>query len=147
MSVLSDLLIADKAEAREIGECDTPVREWEGIELKALDPVRLSTLWAILTDVTGVESVVALTSRFTLLYEASDDGPWVSEVPCELRERLSPLAALEPEEIEPIARAWAATEEMQGWEYADVEETLREISDLADTARLMGKDLLLWISL
>jgi hypothetical protein len=147
MGVLSNIVIADKSEARDIAECDTPARQWEGIELKTLDPVKLGTLWAILSSESGVEAVVELAGRFSLLYEVSDDGPWVYEVPCDLRNRLAELAAMNPEAVLPVARDWASTEELQDWEFEEVASVVYDICDLADSARLQGKDLLLWISL
>jgi len=147
MGVLSDLVVSDQVEARQVGECDAPVREWDGIELKTVDPVKLGALWAILTNVSGVDAIVELAGRFPLLYEASDDGPWVYAIPRDLRVRLAELASMEPEEFRSIARRWASGEELRDWEYLDVEAVLQAIGTLADTARLRGNALLLWISL
>jgi hypothetical protein len=54
---------------------------------------------------------------------------------------------MEAVEMQPVAEAWAATDELEGWEYEEVEGVLRDVADLADIARLQDKDLLLWICL
>lgn len=147
MSVLSDLIIADPQEAQDVAQCDEPARDWEGIEIKTLDPVTLGSLWAILTKASEAEAVGKLVDQIALLHNVSDNGPWVYEIPRQLRDALAEVSGMETEEVQPVAEAWAATDELKGWEYEEVESVLREVADLADTARLLGKDLLLWICL
>jgi len=54
---------------------------------------------------------------------------------------------MEPERLQAVTRQWSETEELEGWELEDVEFVLQEMADLADTARLQNKTLLLWLSL
>jgi hypothetical protein len=60
---------------------------------------------------------------------------------------LAAVAGLDDAEFEALAESWATTEEFAGWSGADVRELLRELGDLAESASLQGKCLMLWQSL
>jgi hypothetical protein len=146
MGVLSELVIAKESEAQDIADSDSPTRTRVGIVIKTLDPVKLGTLWAILEGI-GESRIDSRVAQFKELHQASAEGPWVYGLPRQLRDLLSDLARQDDDEWGPIVRAWAATEELQDWSDLHAEEVLRDIADLADTARLEDKDLLLWMSL
>ena len=148
MGVLSDLVIANPQEAQDVAQCDNPAREWEGIEIKTLDPVTLGSLWAILTKVSDDEAVGKLVDQIALLHEVSDNGPWVYTNPKPVERRPGgSIGHGSLRKCRPVAEAWAATDELECWEYEEVEAVLLEVADLADTARLQDKDLLMWICL
>ncbi len=147
MGVLSALVIADPQEALDVAHCGEPTRDWDGFEIKTLDPVTLGSLWGILTKVSNAEAVGQLVDHIGLLHQVSENGPWVYGIPSQLRDTLAGVSGMEDNNVRPIAEEWAATDELEGWEYEDVEATIREVADLADTARLQDKQLLLWICL
>jgi hypothetical protein len=148
MGVLSELVVADESDAEAIAASDNPTRDWDGISWKTIDAIKLSTLWAILGDSSlGVEEVMGRARQFPRLSRRTEDGPWVMGVPCRLIDLLAGLDGEDEARLVQVAEAWAVTEEFQGWEPSEVREVLRDIVDLADTARLEGKGLLLWMSL
>jgi hypothetical protein len=60
---------------------------------------------------------------------------------------LAAVAGLDDDEFEALAEAWAATEEFAGWSAAEVRDLLREMGDLAESALLQDKWVMLWQSL
>jgi hypothetical protein len=60
---------------------------------------------------------------------------------------LARVAAMDETEFEKLAVGWAATEEFNGWSGAEVRELLRQLGDLAESASLQEKCLMLWQSL
>lgn len=143
MGVLTDIVIADDREAASVVAAAVPSRQWQGMDAKGIDQVKLSTLWALLADREfSVESV----EEFATLAEESEDGPWVFRVP---RPLLDLLAQLDTEQAHAKARAWAATEEftLDRWKGEDVERILDELRALAREAAAQNKSLLMWMSL
>jgi hypothetical protein len=61
--------------------------------------------------------------------------------------RASRVSALDEDEFQSLQGTWSSTDEFDGWDEADVSALLREVGELADTARLEGKMLILWRSL
>ena len=148
MGVLSELVIADETDAPRVAESDSPTREWDGIVWNTLDQIKLSSLWTILEGfAVDVNEVVRRVDHFRLLHEVSEHGPCVYAVPRKLRDLLAELSAKEPEELRGTIEAWAATDELQGWESSEVKELLQSLVDLSDTATLEDKGMLLWICL
>jgi hypothetical protein len=79
--------------------------------------------------------------------EPAEEGPVVVAVKPEQVDELAIVAGLEGAKFEALAALWAATEEFAGWSGSDVRELLRKLSDLAESASLQGKCLMLWQSL
>jgi len=148
MGVLSELVIALKSEAPLVAHSDNPSRTWQGIYCKGLDQINLASLWSILEgDEIQVDSVVARSERIELASEVTEDGPWVFAIPNELRDVLAELAAEDTDKIQAVARTWWGTDELRDWDSSDVAALLQDVIDLADGAKLEGKDLLLWVCL
>jgi hypothetical protein len=148
MGVLSEIVIANQSDARAIAKSHSPSREWQGFFWKGLDPVVLSSLWSILKGETpNVETVVQQVDRFRMVQQVSEDGPWLFSLPREFRDLLANISNEPPAIIGPVEQAWGATEELEHWSPADVEECLGKLADLASSAALEDKDLFLWICL
>lgn len=148
MGVLSSLVIAGRAEAEAVARSDVPSQNWEGIDCKGLDNVKLGTLWAILEGVQlSHDNVMRRIDQIETVAQLSEHGPWVYGIPRPLRDLLSELAGEEADAIQEKARNWATTDELRDWDNLEVETLLQDIADLADTAKLLGQDLLLWMSL
>ena len=148
MGILPELVVAPKSEAASIAGSDSPSRYWEGIVWKGLDQIKLASLWCILKgDQIHVENVLARSEQIELTAEVSENGPWVFAIPEELREILADLAGEDADKIHEVTREWGTTDELKDWEYSDVAGLLQAVIDLADGAKLNGKDLLLWICL
>ena len=57
------------------------------------------------------------------------------------------LSAEDQNKIHAVDLDWAATDELQDWEFSDIQRVLQEVIDLAGSARLENLELLLWICL
>jgi len=79
--------------------------------------------------------------------EGGEEGPVVIGVKPKQVAELATVAGLDEAEFEALAASWAATEEFAGWSGSDVRELLRELGDLAESASLQGKCVMLWQSL
>jgi len=146
MGVLTDFVVADLNEAQKVGESGAPYKEYNGIDAKGIDQVKMGTLYAILS---GTEyDPEFLTSEESFLYTGSEDGPWVQHVPNTLTSLLAKLSA---DDIPRIAEAWGKTEEFDpsysGWSLEDINAFLLEISKLALLAIHENKALLMWMCL
>ena len=145
MGVLTDFVVAAPEDARRIGESTCPSREFNGLDAKGIDTVKLGTLYAILT---GTPVSPAFMHGKFFLYSCSDEGPWVMLVPPDLVHR---LAALRSDEIAEAATAWAATEEFLPkygkWPPGAVGDVLQRLAGLCRQATTEGKSLLMWMCL
>lgn len=108
MGVLSDLVLADRKDAQLVGDSGNPVAEFGGLEAKGIDGVLLGELYCILE---GIPSTVDFVVGFMgeLLYQGSEHGPWVQEVPPNLIEW---LALVDDDHLYAAAAQWVTCEEM-----------------------------------
>src|SRR5262245_59146220 len=143
MSVLTDLVVADLGQAGALARTLKPSSDWNCLDVKGIDIVKLCRLRAILTNAPYRKAWIA---EFRYLAGDEDFGPWVMAVPDAL---VAGLAAMPEEALSPVASRWHATEEfrLERWRLADVEASLKDIHRLAKTAVAANKPVLLWISL
>jgi hypothetical protein len=143
MGVLTDLVIADIAQAQSVAASNAPARDFGGLDAKGIDPVKLCQLKALLLAKPYDGSWV---SDFRLVAGDKDEGPWVMIVPGDL---VAAIAALPDSELHSTAINWHASEEFQAdrWNAPDVETRLKEIHHLARKASSAGKAVLMWMSL
>jgi hypothetical protein len=145
MGVLTDFVVAAPEDARRIAESICPSREFNGLDAKGIDTVKLGTLYAILT---GTPASPKFMGGKSLLHSHSDEGPWVMLVPPELVKR---LAAVAIGEIPEVASRWAATNEFfpkyDNWTLNAVSEVLKRLADLCRQATAEGKSVLMWMCL
>lgn len=146
MGVLSDLVLADRKDAQLIGDSGNPVAEFGGLEAKGIDGVLLGELYCILE---GSPSTVDFVVGFIgeVLYQASDEGPWVEEVPGALIEW---LALLDDDDLYAVAAQWVTCEEILLDGPCPPEAVtgfLRDFAKLAQQAVEQQKSILLWTCL
>jgi hypothetical protein len=147
MGVQTDIVIGDLEEAQAIANTTTPTTGWQGFTFNGFDHIHLCTLLSLLkagnpdTEFQRYLSIVEPVSAPT------KDGPAVVAVKPEQVAELAAVAELEEDEFEYLASSWAATEEFAAWSRSDVRDLLRELGDLAETALLEGKCLMVWQSL
>ncbi len=101
---LTDFVIADRRDAQRVCDAACPSEEFNGMDAKGIDPVKLGTLLAKLTN-TEYDPSAATGAP---LCDGGDEGPWVIEVPNDLVQR---LAKLDANQIAAAAAKWAKTEE------------------------------------
>lgn len=77
----------------------------------------------------------------------ADANRWVMVLPTRMVESLASVASLEREEFDALVEKWVATEEFDGWEKDEVDQLLREVGDLAETANLVDSTMMLWVEL
>jgi hypothetical protein len=146
MGVRSELVVAGASEADAIAAVDEPTSTWEGFSYTGLDVIKLMTLWALLESDSPnnrfeerLDSVNCIT--------CSESGPWVDVLSPEAVRAFVQAASMAEEQFESVANAWAETEEFDGWEAEDVIDLLRSVGDLAESAVLSGKTLVLRTSM
>ena len=150
MSILTDFVVADISEAQRIGDSLSPSWQFEGLGEKGIDHVKLATLYTLLTDQPYDPDV--LMNEETLLYIASENGPWVQQVPPDM---VSRLANLPESEYSRVAQAWARTEEFDpkfsGLTSAEAitfaEAFIRRFAVLARQSLAENKILMMWTCL
>ena len=111
-------------------------------DVKGFDLISLGNLYELL-----IGDASEQLSEFSLVYEKSNDGPWIYAVPSTLLERLSILTT---SEIKKTAVKWARTDELGDIEErlpGTVKEVLTEIVQLARRAKAVQKQMFLWQSL
>jgi hypothetical protein len=143
MGVLTDVVVADRRDARRVLKSDCPSRDFGGLDAKGLDPVKLGTLHAILTGGGYEPGFMSDT-----LCAGGRDGPWVYEVPADLVQQ---LATLTPRRRAAVGKEWAATEEFSpefdDWPAGAVQQVLRELAALCKRAVDEDKAVLVWMCL
>jgi hypothetical protein len=141
---LTDLVIADCMDARQVCDSACPIEVFNGMDAKGIDPVKLGTLYAVLTN-TEYDPSVATGKQ---LCDGGDEGPWVIEVPNDL---VQLLAKLDAKEIVNAAAKWAKTEEFSlkydNWPPEAVHEVLSDMAKLCARAAAAKKSVLMWMSL
>lgn len=144
MGVLTDFVVADRRDAQRVCDAACPSEEFSGLDAKGIDPVKLGTLYAILTETDFDPAFI----KDEPLAMGGDDGPWVIEVPVDLVLR---LAKLDAQGVAATAAKWANTDEFSpkydNWPAEDVHELLAELVDLCAKAAAAKKSVLMWMSL
>jgi hypothetical protein len=144
MGVLTDFVVADHKDAQTVCDAAYPSEEFSGLEAKGIDPVKLGTLYAVLTETEFDPSFISGDP----LASGGDEGPWVVEVPPDLVQR---LAKLDTKQLAAAAAKWAMTEEFSrqhdNWPAEAVHEVLVELAKLCTKAVAARKSVLMWMSL
>ena len=140
------LVIANPADASQVGESQNPNLEFEGLDAKGIEQVKLGTLYATLAE--EPYNPDFMTDDEAYLYAASDEGPYVQLVPDDLVHR---VAKLTDEQIKVTAVEWSKTEEFDpqysNWTTGQVEEFLGQFVSLCKRAVESQKSILMWVSL
>jgi hypothetical protein len=121
-------------------EEEPEVPDGHGIQLKSITSLELSTLWAIID---AVEWTADRMDDFESLVP-SEEGPWLDRCPPGLA---ASLRQVQDADVDRMARAWAATEEMRGWEPDDARALIAELRPLAQLAGRRGQSLYIWTCL
>jgi hypothetical protein len=144
MGVQTHVVISDPDAAEAVADSACPTADRDGFTFNGFDRVQLCTLLSLLKAGEPDAEFERYLDRIDVVSASSGEWPVVSVVPLELVTELSAVARLEGAEFEALAAAWAATEEFAGWSSADVRGLLRELGDLAESALLQGKCVMLW---
>jgi hypothetical protein len=62
-------------------------------------------------------------------------------------ESLASVATLDGEDFDALVEKWVAIEDFNGWEKDEVNQLVREVGDLAETANLDGSTMMLWMEM
>jgi hypothetical protein len=147
VGVKSDLVIADLGDAQAVAESDSPAEEWEGFSFNGLDNIKLCTLLSLLRTGSPSQDFGRYLDLVETVTPPTDEGPEISAVHADQVGELAAAAGMENERFDRLASAWGSTEEFEGWSESETTELLRAVADLAVSASLEGKCLLLWRSL
>src|SRR5262249_15187733 len=115
------------------------------VEAKGIDTVKLTKLHSVLTAQPFDPKFIGSDA---LRFEASEDGPWVFQVPADLVGRLAQLGA---GELTSVANEWSKIEEFSAkydnWPAAAVHVVLTGLTALCRKAVAENKVVFLWMSL
>ena len=145
MQITINVIAAEEEESQSIGESDSPLDQWSGIETNGLDTVKIATLHSILT---GDPLHLALDLYEPVYVFESDDGAGVVVLRL-ADELLEKLTLLGEDALECAANELVATEEFENEQrnVEDVLELLTVLSDLAQLAESQGQVLFVWMRL
>lgn len=137
MGVSNDLVIATPDDAAAIAAADNPVEEFGGM-VSRLDMIPLCTLMNIAA---GTTKYTESFDGFDLVNEdaaESAEGPWITTVHPDLGPALASIA--QENKLSAIAQEWAKTEELAGWDVAELEQALQGLIDCFAQAQAQGKE-------
>lgn len=145
MEIAINIVAAGEEEYRDVGDSQSPLDEWSGIQASGLDTVKIATLHSVIT---GDSLHQALDLYEPVVVNESDDG---SEIVV-LRladDLLEQLAELDEDALESAASELATTEEFESEQRdpEDVLELLAALSELAQLAESQGQVLFVWMNL
>ena len=142
MGILSDLISAPSTAADAIARSAAPNRDFDAADIKGVDDMKFVALHGQLTG-DSLDDVLAI---YDPVASASEDGPWVFQIPTVLVQR---LASMNGAELASVAERWSRAEEftLDGWTPADVHEALASICSMATQAQDRGHSLFLRTSL
>lgn len=140
MEILADLLMASPEDIPTIVASEYPLGSFRGVNIDGLDPLMLVALQA---SVTG-QPLDSLTELYHPVAQASENGPWLIQIPSELTEH---LAGLQPPDYPAVAKGWTTVNTPTGVELSttEAEKFLGQMAYLAQTAVFDGKHLFLWV--
>jgi hypothetical protein len=122
------LYIASAEDAEALAIEEDPQDRWPSLWLKHIGDLELVALWDLLTK---EPSGSAGTLMEDLLFQASDEGPFVMGVPPEF---VAAVAAISDRDAAKVASAWGETDELADWQQKDLERTLNELRQFARQA-------------
>jgi hypothetical protein len=139
MDILTNIIAAEEDELDAVAASSRPLAEWSGVERHGIDTRMIAELHCLLT---GEELDLAL-DRYEPACVA-EEGAIVLRLAEEAREK---LAALDDEDIEPIAEELAAIEEfeLEGWDAGAAHDWLVELADLARLAEAQEQAIFIWM--
>jgi len=149
MGVLTDFVAADSSEVERVGKSLNPSEDFSGLDAKGMDGIKLGGLYCILTGTTyTIDFVADFMGERSIVYQESEEGPWVHLVPHDLTAR---VARLSPTDISQVAVRWSKTEEFDPkyfeWPPDAVKQFLVDFAALARQAVSEGKSVLMWVCL
>jgi hypothetical protein len=143
MGLLTDFFVATSDEVRTADWNSDPLRGFPSILMKRIDPVKIGTLDAILTDVAYQQ---LQPEWMNPIWESPTGESWVFQVPESLN-RL--LVQLDSVQIKMIAEKWCATDELKidSFSSDDAEWVISNLASLAKKGDKQGRWLYVRISL
>ena|SRR5215470_1813500 len=145
MSILSDLFVADPADAlryetEAVRAHERPSWVRGRAQFTGLIDLHYEVLWAAVDGRTWQPDSHSLEE----LSMRKDGGAWLFRFPPSF---VATLAAIDAGKLDPVADRWIESGELHGATAAEVLPVLHELTQLARLAQAGGKDLFLWGSL
>jgi hypothetical protein len=136
MGVLTDIFISDTQDA---AGYDSTHAHWscDRLQHKSISPLELSTLWAIMRQVTWD---VGLIKGFQCVFVKDGGERVIHKLPAGFTAELLTLSS---EQIQQVASQWTATDEM-GWPVESARHFIEELSQLARGAAETEKNVYIW---
>lgn len=139
MEIVTIILAADDDEYSAVGESDSPLEQWSGIEAPRLDTLKVALLHCLLSD----DSLQTALDAYEPVFVAENEN-----IVLRIADKvLDKLVSFDEKALESVAYELAATEvfEREGWETGDVFEQLSSLTELAQLADSQGQVLFVWM--
>lgn len=150
MAFRTAILIANVDEALAVADSDAPTTNWAGFTCTGFDddtvPIQLCTLLSLLRSGSAEAYFERYLHSIEIVESSKKDWPLVSILKPKQVRRIASVASLDDAEIEQLAASWGATDEFDGWIGSDVRDLLRQLADVANTARSQHKCIMIWRS-
>ena len=146
MGLMNHLLVALPGEGKSILSSDDPSRDRDGFTFRGLDLIKLVSLWALVDGSRTDDRFEARMEAFQRI-DGGESGARVDILPELMVTSLASIAAMEDDEIAALENGWFAIDEFKGWNKLEIDGLVRSIGDLAETAQLDEKTLLVYTSL
>ena len=143
MSSLTELVIAELADAEDVARAASPTESWKSIRIEGLDQEKLSTLRSIVTNQAYEDEWI---DDFRFLAGDPEEGPWVFAVPEAL---IAGVANFPKNRLKAAVKQWSRTEafKMDDWSLEDIEDRLKQLYALFQEAKQLRKTVLMYISM
>jgi len=141
MEFVTHIIAAEEEECAAVGESNSPLDEWSGIEAPGLDTMKLAMLHCIFTG----DSLQMALDLYEPIYVAESETVMLRIAD----ECLNKLAVLGDSALEEVAGELVATEEYENDQRGaeDILAYLTELTELAQLADSQGQVLFVWMSL
>ena len=142
MGVLTEIVAAPPSDAAEIAT-NLDRSHWQTVDLKGHSELTLAALWCLLDPTIDQDDAE---SRFTLLTDDNQDGPWVFAIPDPL---VSLIQSIDDQQVSTVHQAWCENEDLDVDDDGDPEALLEQLRELIALSRSMKPSdrLLMWVCL
>jgi hypothetical protein len=143
VGIQSDLVVAKADEAPAVAASRQAVPQWQRLSFSGLHNVNLCTLICLVRTGQADRGFDELLGRIQIVASDAAEFADVWLIPGTEVASLAQIAALDDDEFDELHAAWCDTDELAAWDLDEATELLRAIGDLAETAKLRGRVLLL----
>jgi predicted metal-binding protein len=146
MSIETHIVVASSKDAQTLADSDSPTLDREGFTFTGFDRVQVCTLLSLLATDNHESAFERYLDAVNVIRCSCSEWPVVSVLNTSMVAELAKIASMDESEFDYLADAWAETEEFEGWSPTDLHDLLHDLGDLADSAAIQKKCIMIWQS-